>query len=59
MSASCEWALTMTGRNGNKYVNEILIALYKIENVDVEEGIKIFKVSDGKTFLQKFRKLSF
>ena len=53
MSASCEWALTMTGRNRNKYVNEILVALYKIENVDVEEGIKIFRVSEGKNFFTK------
>ncbi len=53
MSASCEWALIMTGRNRNKYVNEILVALYKVENVDVEEGIKFFKVSEGKNFFNR------
>ena len=53
MSANCEWCLTMTGRNRNKYVGEILTALYAIENVDAETGEKIFRVTDGKNFWTK------
>ena len=52
MSASCEWTLALSGKNRNKYLKEILDALYKIENIiNPEDGQRVFKVSDGKTSL--------
>lgn len=50
MSAECSWSLTMTGRSRNKYLKEILAALYQIEKVDIENGEEIFGVSDGKNW---------
>lgn len=53
MSADCNWSLTMTGKSRNKYLTEILDTLYKIEQVDQEQGSKIFDVYDGKNYFTK------
>lgn len=53
MSASCEWSLTMTGRNRNKYLDEILNALCEIENINKEDYDKIFETNDSKDYFTK------
>lgn len=53
MSASCEWSLSMTGRNRNKYLDEILTVLCEIENIDKADYDKIFQTRDGKAFRTK------
>ena len=53
MSASCEWSLSMTGRNRNKYLDEILTVLCEIENIDKADYDKIFQTWDGKAFSTK------
>lgn len=53
MSASCEWSLSMTGRNRNKYLDEILTVLCEIENIDKADYDKIFRTWDGKAFRTK------
>lgn len=50
MSAWCEWSLSMTGRNRNKYLDEILTVLCEIENINKEEYDKIFRTRDSKAF---------
>ena len=53
MSAWCEWSLSMTGRNRNKYLDEILTVLCEIENIDKADYDKIFQTRDGKAFRTK------
>lgn len=53
MSAWCEWSLSMTGRNRNKYLDEILTVLCEIENIDKADYDKIFQTWDGKAFRTK------
>lgn len=53
MSADCNWSLTMTGKNRNKYLPEILEVLYEIEHADKVQGEKVFGVFDGKNFFSK------
>lgn len=50
MSGWCEWSLSMTGRNRNKYVDEIINALCEIENISKEESSKIFETYDRRGF---------
>lgn len=53
MSAWCEWSLSMSGRNRNKYLDEILTVLCEIENIDKADYDKIFQTRDGKAFRTK------
>ena len=53
MSAWCEWSLSMTGRNRNKYLDEILTVLCEIENINKADYDKIFRTRDGKAFRTK------
>lgn len=53
MSAWCEWSLSMTGRNRNKYLDEISTVLCEIENIDKVDYDKIFQTRDGKAFRTK------
>ena len=53
MSADCNWSLTMTGKNRNKYLPVILEVLYEIEHADKVQGEKIFGVFDGKNLFSK------
>lgn len=53
MSASCEWSLSMTGRNRNKYLDEILTVLCEIESINNEDYGKIFRTHDSKDFRTK------
>lgn len=53
MSAWCEWSLSMTGRNRNKYLDEISTVLCEIENIDKADYDKIFQTRDGKAFRTK------
>ena len=51
MSASCEWTLTLVGKDRKKHLAEILETLYRIEKInDAEEGARVFKVSEGKNY---------